>query len=344
MIELLADHNPESQFNNRAVNAMVNALVDRRRRGFSRLQFAILSDIFVGEADISTPERWLEVTRRHLDQIWTRYVEPYRDAYTHVDGKPLLGIFSPAAPIDDPRFTIVRPYWVSHEQWKDWDRKSELVPFWDTAPQTVTDPRFVGVIPGYNDWRLERQPQVGPYLPRVGGRTFVDQWRRVFEVDPEVALVYSFNEFYEQTQIQPTVEQGDRYLVLNQILARRFKDGRPLASAEADRLAEVLEPPARKDEEKVAWLPITDPRLTLRGFDQVAHGSASFREQAELEFDVESEKRSSSDWRILRASSSVRASRSPLPAPARTKRRRFRPSSPSSPFCGIRRCRERSII
>jgi hypothetical protein len=289
MIELLADHNPESRFNNQAVGSFVDALAQRHARGFSALKFAILSDIFVGEADIATPERWLEVTRRHLDQIWTRFVEPHRDSYVEVDGKPLLGIFSPALPIDDSRFTIVRPYWVSHEQWKDWSRKSELVPFWDTYPQMTTDPRFVSVTPGYNDWRLERQPQVGPYLPRLGGRTFVRQWRRVFETNPEVVLVYSYNEFYEQTQIEPTIEQGDRYLLLNQLLARRFKDGRPMEPAVLERLVEALEPPAKKGEEKVAWMPIDDPRLTQRGLEPVSEGHASLRDQAEIELDIGSE-------------------------------------------------------
>lgn len=289
MVELLADHNPESQFNNKAVTTLVDSLSARRRRGFADLKFAIMSDIYLGEADIATPERWLDATRKHLDQIWTRFVEPYRDAYVEVDGKPLLAIFSPAVPIDDPRFTIVRPYWVSHEQWKDWDRKKELLPFWDTYPQTVTDARFMSVIPGYNDWRLERQPQVGPYLPRLGGRTFLGQWRRAFETDPEVVLVYSYNEYYEQSQIEPTVEQGDRYLVLNQLLSRRFKDGKPLDVPTMERLADAVEPPAKAGEEKVSWLPIDDPRITQKGFERVADGRAAFRDEAELEFDVESE-------------------------------------------------------
>lgn len=289
MIELLADHNPESHFNNDAVNTMVKAIADRRRRGFTRLGFAILSDIFIGEADIMTSDRWLEVTRRHLDQIWTRYVEPYRDAYVQVSGKPLLGIFSPAVPIDDPRFTIVRPYWVSHQQWQDWGRKGELVPFWDTAPQTVTDRRFVSVVPGYNDWRLERQPQVGPYLPRLGGKTFAEQWRRVYEIDPDVVLVYSYNEYYEQTQIEPTVEQGDRYLLLNQALARRYKDGRPLGARETEQLVDAIEPPPKKGEEKVAWLAIDDPRLGKKGTEPLGKGRAPFRDVAELELEVESE-------------------------------------------------------
>ena len=289
MIELLADHNPESHFNNEAVDAMVNAISERRRHGYGNLKFAVLSDIFVGEADIVTNERWTEVTRHQLDQIWTRFVEPYRDSYVEMDGKPLVGIFSPPAPIDDPRFTIIRPYWVSHDQWQGWDRTRDLIPFWDTAPQAVTDRRFVSVVPGYNDWRLERQPQVGPYLPRLGGRTFVEQWQRVYDVDPDVVLVYGYNEYFEQTQIEPTVEQGDRYLLLNQLLARRFKDGRPLSLPEGERLVDAIEPPASSREEKVAWLAIDDPKLATRGLEAAGKGRAALADSAELELDCDGE-------------------------------------------------------
>jgi len=285
-IELLAEHNREAQFNNQAVDAMVNAIVERRRRGYSDLKFAILSDIYLGEGDIGTKERWLEATKQHLDEIFKRFVEPQRESYFHVDGKPLIGVFSPPTSIDDARYIVVRPYWVSHEQWADWSRKTELTPFWDIFPQVVTDRRFVSVVPGYNDWRLERQPQVGPYLPRLAGRTFVEQWRRAFEMKPEVVLVYSFNEYFEQTQIEPTLEQADRYLLLNQLLARRFKDGRPLSQDEALRFAETLEPTARPDEEKVAWLAIDDPRLTIRGVT-VKDGRAELRGAASIEIAVD---------------------------------------------------------
>jgi hypothetical protein len=286
VIELLADHNPESRFNNEAVDAMVSALAERRRKGYGNLKFAVMSDIFVGEADISTSDRWTEVTRKHLDQIWARFVEPHRDLYVELNGKPLVGIFSPPTAIEDARYTVVRPYWVSHEQWNGWERR-DLVPFWDTYPQAVIDPTFVSVTPGYNDWRLERQPQVGPYLPRLGGRTFVEQWRRVFEVDPEVALVYSFNEYFEQSQIEPTVEQGDRYLLLNRILARRFKDGRPLSDDEASRLVDAIEPPASPREEKVAWLAVDDRAITSTGLERNGRGRATLTQHAELDFDCD---------------------------------------------------------
>jgi hypothetical protein len=268
---------------------MVDAIAERRKRGFSNLKFAILTDIYVGEADIATPERWLDATKRHLDQIWHRFVEPHRDAYVEIDGKPLVGVFSPAAPIDDARYTVVRPYWVSHEQWKDLGPKKDFTPFWDTVPQAVTDPRFVSVVPGYNDWRLERKPQVAPYLPRLGGHTYAEQWKRVFEIDPEIVLVYSFNEFFEQTQVQPTMEQGDRYLLLTELLARRYKDGRAVNEEESRRLVDSIEPPSTKAEEKVAWVPIDDAQIGARGLEPMGKGRASFRDEAELEFDVESE-------------------------------------------------------
>jgi hypothetical protein len=125
-------------------------------------------------------------------------------------------------------------------------------------------------------------------MPRLRGHTFAEQWRRVFEVDPEVVLVYSYNEYFEQSQIEPTVEQGDRYLVLNQLFARRYKDGRPLGDQAATHLVDALEPPAKSDEEKVAWLSIDDPRLTQHGLEGEGKGRATLRDQATLEFDVES--------------------------------------------------------
>lgn len=287
MVELLAEHNPEAKFNNQAVDSLVNAIVERRRRGFTDLKFAILSDVYIGETQVGTKERWLELSRKHLDHIWSRYVEPHRDAYELVDGRPLVGIFSPPTSIDDARFTIVRPYWVSHGQWQNWDRKNELTPFWDIYPQTVTDRRFLSVTPGYNDWRLERNPQVGPYVPRLDGRTLIQQWRRAFEVNPDIVLVYSYNEYFEQTQIEPTLEQGDRYLVLNALMARRFKDGRPVTDIEAQRLPEVLEPTPKAGEERVAWLSVEDARMKRRGLNPVNEGGAELGKGAEIEFDVD---------------------------------------------------------
>ncbi len=100
-------------------------------------------------------------------------------------------------------------------------------------------------------------------------------------------LVYSWNEYFEQSQIEPTVEQGDRYLVLNQLLARRFKDGRPLGGSDAERLLDTL--PHEKSEEKVAWLPIDDARLKAAGLEPLGQGRAALREQAQLDLDVDSE-------------------------------------------------------
>jgi hypothetical protein len=287
LIELVPDHNADSHFNNRAVDALVSALAERRRRGDARLQFAVMSDISMVELGAGSKDRWLELTHAHLEQIWKRFVEKQRDAYMEVDGKPLVAVFSPPVAVDDPRFTVIRPYWVSHEQWQNWSRKDEVLPFWDTYPQTVTDSRFLSVVPGYNDWRLERRPQVAPYLPRLRGRTFIEQWQRAFELDPEIVLVYSYNEYYEQTQIEPTLEQGDRYLLLNQLLARRFKDRRPLADRELRSLADVVEPPVQPDEEKATWLPIDDRRVVTRGLRRLGAGRAEFQQEAELELDVE---------------------------------------------------------
>jgi hypothetical protein len=39
-----------------------------------------------------------------------------------------------------------------------------------------------------------------------------DQWQRALALRPELIIVYSWNEYFEQTAIEPTVVWGDRYL------------------------------------------------------------------------------------------------------------------------------------
>jgi hypothetical protein len=39
-----------------------------------------------------------------------------------------------------------------------------------------------------------------------------EQWQRAFALHPEVILVYSWNEYFERTAIEPTDAWGDQYL------------------------------------------------------------------------------------------------------------------------------------
>jgi hypothetical protein len=82
-------------------------------------------------------------------------------------------------------------------------------PFWAETPQPLVN-GVVPVIPGYVDTHLGRDdPMVHP---RENGRLYHQQWQRALAQKPEVILVYSWNEHFEQTAIEPTQVWGDSYL------------------------------------------------------------------------------------------------------------------------------------
>ena len=82
-------------------------------------------------------------------------------------------------------------------------------PFWaDTPPPLVNG--VVPVMPGYIDTHLGRDdPMV---YPRNDGRMYHEQWQHALSQKPELILVYSWNEYFEQSAIEPTEQWGDSYL------------------------------------------------------------------------------------------------------------------------------------
>jgi hypothetical protein len=72
---------------------------------------------------------------------------------------------------------------------------------------------MVPVIPGYNDARLGR-PQTMVYA-RDDGRYYGQQWQRALALHPELIIVYGWNEYFEETAIEPSNAWGYRYLELS---------------------------------------------------------------------------------------------------------------------------------
>ena len=82
-------------------------------------------------------------------------------------------------------------------------------PFWAETPQPLVN-GVVPVMPGYIDSHLGRDdPMVHP---REDGRFYKEQWQQAIAQRPELILVYSWNEYFEQSAIEPTVQWGDSYL------------------------------------------------------------------------------------------------------------------------------------
>ena len=76
------------------------------------------------------------------------------------------------------------------------------------------------VMPGYDDRKI-RKP--GLYVPRGDGSTYDHTWRAALACDPDWILVCTWNEWYEGTEIEPSVEFGKDYILQTAQYARAWK-------------------------------------------------------------------------------------------------------------------------
>jgi Glycosyl hydrolase family 99 len=78
------------------------------------------------------------------------------------------------------------------------------------------------IIPGYDDRHIPgRKPD---YFPRLEGALYEAQWASATATHADQALIVSFNEWMETTNIEPNAAWGDQYLQLTSVLAARFRD------------------------------------------------------------------------------------------------------------------------
>lgn len=96
--------------------------------------------------------------------------------------------------------------------------------------------RVFTICPGYDDSRLEsldRERNRHRAVPRRGLRTYerMQQFALALDPAPDYVVVTSFNEFHENTHIEPSRRHGDRYLratraFLERLLRLERRDGR----------------------------------------------------------------------------------------------------------------------
>ena len=75
------------------------------------------------------------------------------------------------------------------------------------------------VIPGYDDTKI-RKP--GLRADRLDGHTYRILWEEAIKADPDWVLITSWNEWHEGSEIEPSWEDGDKYLKLTGEYAPRF--------------------------------------------------------------------------------------------------------------------------
>jgi glycoprotein endo-alpha-1,2-mannosidase len=84
------------------------------------------------------------------------------------------------------------------------------------------------VIPGYDDTKI-RKP--GLKADRFNGQTYRVLWDEATKANPDWILITSWNEWHEGSEIEPSFEDGEKYLNLTGELAPRFCENPKVAVA-----------------------------------------------------------------------------------------------------------------
>jgi len=101
------------------------------------------------------------------------------------------------------------------------------------------------VIPGYDDTKI-RKP--GLKVERFDGSLYESQWKRVIAAGPDWILITSFNEWHEGSEIEPSLEHGEKYIELTGRFSALFKSSKvvqplsvqPYTTTEKERLRKKL--------------------------------------------------------------------------------------------------------
>lgn len=78
------------------------------------------------------------------------------------------------------------------------------------------------IIPGFDDTELDR-PKPRPTTSRHNGETYRILWEEAIAANPDWILITSFNEWHEGSEIEPSVENGNRALNITEKFTDKFK-------------------------------------------------------------------------------------------------------------------------
>lgn len=111
------------------------------------------------------------------------------------------------------------------------------------------------VMPGWDDTRLVERG--GRYRrDRQNGEWYKSTWAGAASANPDMIVITSWNEFVENTYIEPSVNFGTQYLDLTRALATAWKTGAPAVMPAPVPAAAVAKAPAPPK-------PTPEPRLVL---------------------------------------------------------------------------------
>lgn len=85
----------------------------------------------------------------------------------------------------------------------------------------------ITIIPGYDDSVQPSRKPPRPITDRHQGETYRIMWQEAIAANPDWILVTSWNEWHEGSEIEPSLELGDRELKTTRQFARKFVSMKP---------------------------------------------------------------------------------------------------------------------
>ena len=105
----------------------------------------------------------------------------------------------------------------SMDEVKQWCQ--ETYPTWVKLARDAGRISSLTVIPGYDDTKI-RKP--GLKVERYEGQSYIAQWEAAIAAQPDWIPITSWNEWHEGSEIEPSVEDGRRYLQLTRKMTAQF--------------------------------------------------------------------------------------------------------------------------
>lgn len=185
--------------NRAAVVEGLNYLLDTHAQHPAYFKFNNKPVIFFWQQDRFSVEEWHSIRQEvdpHHTSLWI--AEGTNLSYQfHFDGHHLYNI----AWANDVAAELSR--WENLVRWFGW--------FYDLERYWVAT-----TMPGFDERHLDRPDN--NYRPRGTGEFYKESWAAAMATEPDMLIITSFNEWIENSQIEPSVTYGNYYLELTRAL------------------------------------------------------------------------------------------------------------------------------
>jgi len=158
--------------------------------------------VFIYSASVYSPATWKNIINKIIGDGYNAFL--FGDAFSEEYAKVFDGLqnYSPSV-------------WIDQNQ-----NLTNIYLEYGYLARAHKEPLGLAVLPGYDDTKVRRP---GMVIPRENGAIYNATWKAVFASGCQWALICSWNEWHEGTEIEPSVEYGDFYLNLTKYYSEHFR-------------------------------------------------------------------------------------------------------------------------